>query len=225
MGLEITFAGTSGESVGGYLARTGTAGAPGVVVVQEWWGVQGQIKAICDRLALAGYNALAPDLYEGQTVPYHDSAAAGKAMGSIDFVTATDDKVGGAVAYLAQGGGKVGLTGFCLGGAVAVIGAVRLGDAISASVCYYGLPPEEGTIAAEVAVPIQAHFASVDGWCTPEKVDSFERGLRESGKLAEVYRYQGEHGFMNEQRREAHDAAAAELAWGRMLDFWGKHLR
>jgi len=212
MGLDITFAGTSGESVGGYLARTGKAGAPGVVVVQEWWGVQGQIKAICDRLALAGYNALAPDLYNGQTVPYHDAAAAGKAMGSVDFVAATDDKVGGAAAYLAQGGGKIGLTGFCLGGA------------ISAAVCFYGLPPEEAAMAAKVAVPIQAHFASVDGWCTPEKVDSFERGLRTAGKTGEVYRYQGEHGFMNEQRREAHDAAAAELAWGRMLDFWGKHL-
>src|SRR5512134_97478 len=115
MGATISFPKTQGGTAQGYLAEAKDAAAPAVVVVQEWWGVQGQIKAVCDRLAEAGFDALAPDLYRGRVIPYHDAAAASAAMSSLDFLRSTDEEVRGAVRHLAARGGKVGVTGFCMG--------------------------------------------------------------------------------------------------------------
>jgi len=222
MGTTITFRRPDGKEAAGYLAKPGRARAPGVVVIQEWWGLQDQIRGICDRFALAGYEALAPDLYAGTVVPYHDSEAAGREMSSLDFLEATDQTVRGAVQLLAGAGAKVGLTGFCMGGAVTILGACRIPE-IAAAVCFYGLPPENVAKAADVKVPLQGHFANRDDWCTPEAVDKFEAGLEAAGKKAEIYRYEADHGFVNEQRG-AHDRAAAEQAWARTLAFWAAHL-
>jgi carboxymethylenebutenolidase len=123
---------------------------------------------------------------------------------------------------LRSGGVKVGLTGFCLGGAVAVLGACRIPE-LSAAVCFYGLPPASVATPADVKVPLQGHFANRDDWCTPAAVDGFEAGLRAAKKPAEVFRYDADHGFMNEQRT-VHDRTAAELAWERTLSFWAAHL-
>ena len=90
MGTKISFPRVDGKPATGYLAKTATAHAPGVVVIQEWWGLQDQIRGICDRLALAGYEALAPDLYAGTVVPYHDAEAAAREMNSLNFAEATD---------------------------------------------------------------------------------------------------------------------------------------
>src|SRR3712207_5145779 len=166
MGTRLTFNRPDGQTAEGYLAKAGPANAPGVVVVQEWWGLQDQIKGICDRFALAGYDALAPDLYAGRIVPYHDREAAGKEMGSLNFLDATDQNVRGAVQYLLRSSPKVGLTGFCMGGAVTILGAIRIPE-ISAAVCFYGIPPEAVAKPADVKVPLQAHFANHDDWCTP----------------------------------------------------------
>src|ERR1700754_4321189 len=100
MGTNISFSRPDGKQASGYLAKAGRANAPGVVVIQEWWGLQDQIRGICDRLALAGYDALAPDLYAGKVVPYHDADAAGKEMGSLNFLDAADQSVRGAAQYL-----------------------------------------------------------------------------------------------------------------------------
>jgi carboxymethylenebutenolidase len=194
-----------------------------VVVIQEWWGVQGQIKATCDQLAKDGFTALAPDLYGGKVVPYHDRAAASAAMSALDFQAATSQAVRGAAQHLQQRGGKVGLTGFCMGGAVTIIGAATLPE-LSAAVCFYGLPPEEVASGKDVRVPLQCHFAAHDDWCTPERVAAFERQLREAGKTFELYRYEGHHAFMNSDRKEVHDPAAAKQAWARCLAWFGKHL-
>src|SRR5689334_9078034 len=141
MGTRIKFRRADGKEAEGYLARAGRANAAGVVVIQEWWGLQDQIKGICDRLALAGYDALAPDLYAGTVVPYHDTEAAGREMNSLNFLDATDQVVRGAAQFLQRTGAKVGLTGFCLGGAVTVLGACRIAE-LAAAVCFSGLPPE-----------------------------------------------------------------------------------
>jgi carboxymethylenebutenolidase len=222
MGTRIGFGRPDGRGAEGYLAQAGRARAPGVVVIQEWWGLQEQIKGICERLALAGYDALAPDLYAGTVVPYHDTEAAGREMNSLNFLEATDQVVRGAAQFLKAAGAKVGLTGFCLGGAVTVLGACRIGE-IGAAVCFYGLPPETVASAKDVKVPLQAHFANRDDWCTPAAVDKFEAELKAAGKTADVFRYEAEHAFMNEQR-DVHDRAAAEQAWERMLAFWAQHL-
>ncbi len=222
MGTRITLRRPDGKPAEGYLARAGRPKAPGIVVIQEWWGLQEQIKGICDRFALAGYEALAPDLYAGTVVPYHDAAAAEREMSALNFLEATDQVVRAAALLLRSGGVKVGLTGFCLGGAVAVLGACRIPE-LSAAVCFYGLPPASVAAPADVKVPLQGHFANRDDWCTPAAVDAFAAGLQAANKRAEVFRYDADHGFMNEQRT-AHDRNAAELAWERTLAFWAAHL-
>jgi carboxymethylenebutenolidase len=223
MGTRIGFSRADGKPAEGYLAKAGRAHAAGVIVIQEWWGLQDQIKGICDRLALAGYDALAPDLYAGTVVPYHDTDAAGREMNSLNFLDATDQVVRGAAQFLKGTGVKVGLTGFCLGGAVTILGACRIAE-ITAAVCFYGLPPETVAPARDLKVPLQGHFANRDDWCTPAAVDKFEADLRAAGKAAEIFRYQAEHAFVNEQR-DVYDRVAAELAWERMLTFWSQHLR
>src|SRR5262245_6969284 len=222
MGTSIGFRRPDGKQATGYLAKAGRANAPGVIVIQEWWGLQDQIKGITDRFALAGYDALAPDLYAGTVVPYHDTEAAGREMGSLNFIDATEQTVRGAAQFLKKSAGKVGLTGFCMGGAVTIIGACRIPE-LSAAVCFYGIPPESVAQPADIKVPLQAHFAKLDDWCTPQLVDAFEAALKAAGKNAEVFRYDASHAFVNEQR-DVYDRTAAELAWGRMLKFWATHL-
>jgi carboxymethylenebutenolidase len=223
MGQMISFPRADGKPASGYLAEAKTVKGPGVVVIQEWWGLQGQIKEVCDRFAAAGFTALAPDLYGGKVVPYHDRAAAAAAMNGLDFKDATEQAVRGAVQLLASRGGKVGLTGFCMGGAVTVIGAARIPE-LSAAVAFYGLPPPQVATARDVRVPLQGHFASHDDWCTPEVVDAFERDLEAAGKTYEIHRYEGHHAFMNSERGEVYGAEAAKVAWERCLAFFGKHL-
>jgi carboxymethylenebutenolidase len=224
MGSMIEFDRADGKAKArGYLATTPRAGAPGVVVIQEWWGLQDQIKGICDRLAAAGYHALAPDLYGGVAVPYHDPESANRAMSSLDFIDATDNAVRGAVQYFKRQGLKAGLTGFCMGGAVTIIGAVRIPE-LDAGVCFYGIPPAQAADPAKIRIPLQGHFANRDDWCTPQAVDTFEAALKAAGIQADLHRYDADHGFVNEQRETVHDAASAALAWQRMLDFWKKHL-
>src|SRR5271165_1539130 len=126
MGTTITFKRPDGKDASGYLANASGGDAPGLVVIQEWWGLSEQIKATVDRFALAGFDALAPDLYKGKVVPYHDRDAAGKEMQSLDFLDATSQTVRGAAQYLKLNGAKVGITGFCMGGAIAVMGAAHV---------------------------------------------------------------------------------------------------
>lgn len=223
MGKSTTFDRPDGAKAGGYLAETGDPKAPGIVVIQEWWGVSGQIKGICDRLAAAGYRALAPDLYEGTVVPYHDSAAAERAMNALDFRNSTDQVVRGAMSSLKRNGAKVGLTGYCLGGIVAALGAIRIAE-FDASVGFYGLPSPNLADPRGLRVPFQGHFAQIDEWCTPAAVDAFEAGLAAVKVPHEIYRYDAQHGFMNEERPHF-DPAAAKLAWERSLGFWRTHLR
>ena len=223
MGALITFKRPDGGEAKGYLSNAARGDAPGLVVIQEWWGLQEQIKAMCDRFALAGFDALAPDLFKGVVVPYHDSDAAMKEMQSLNFMDAADQTVRGAAQFLARNGAKVGLTGFCMGGAVAVIGAARIPE-ITAAVTFYGLPPEQAVKPADVKVPLQGHFANRDDYISPKVVDGFEQGMKAAGKTFEVFRYDADHAFVNEQRMAVHDRHAAELAWDRATAFFKKHL-
>jgi carboxymethylenebutenolidase len=223
MGTTISFPKTRGGTAQGYLAEAGEAKAPGVVVIQEWWGLQGQIKSVCDRLAAAGFTALAPDLYGGKVVPYHDPAAANAAMGALDFKAATDEAVRGAVQHLKARGGKVGLTGFCMGGAVTVIGAVHIPE-LDAAVCFYGVPPDAVASAKDIRVPFQGHFAAQDDWCSPAVVDDFEKKLKAAGKKYELHRYPGHHAFMNSDRKDVYSGNDAQVAWDRMVQFFRRHL-
>jgi carboxymethylenebutenolidase len=223
MGTTITFKRPDGKDAKGYLANASRGNAPGVVVIQEWWGLSNNIKGLVDRFAIAGFDALAPDLYDGVVVPYHDTEAANKQMGSLDFMDATTQTVGGAVQYLARNGAKIGLTGFCMGGAVTIIGAAKV-PGLTAAVSFYGIPPEQAVKPADVKIPLQGHFASKDDWCTLAVVDAFEKGLEAAGKKFDFFRYDADHAFVNEERMAVHDRQAAELAWGRAVDFLARNL-
>ncbi|MFP6729334.1 MAG: dienelactone hydrolase family protein [Alphaproteobacteria bacterium] len=222
MGQDITFAQPDGGQATGYIAESG-AGAPGVVLIQEWWGLIDQIKGMCDKLAGEGYNVLAPDLYSGTAIEYHDLDGAAREMNSLDFLGATDQMVRGAAQHLGRGGAKVGLTGYCLGGAVTIIGAVRVPE-IAAAVCFYGIPPVEAADPKDISIPFQGHFANTDDWCNPPAVDALEASLAESDSDYEIFRYDGQHAFLNHERPDVYDAAIADQSWVRTLEFWGRHL-
>jgi len=221
MGLNISFPRTDGKKIGGYLASAGKDHAPGVVVIQEWWGLAGNIQKLCDRLALAGYDALAPDLYGGTVVPYHDHHAAEAQMKKLDFADAAHASVRGAAQFLKRSSPKVAVTGFCMGGAITMLAATA--EELSCVAPFYGLPPDEYMDASKFKIPVQGHFSNTDDFVTPERADKFEAKLKAAQVKHEIYRYDASHAFMNEQR-DVYDRTAAELAWGRLLHFLSTHL-
>jgi len=205
------------------LAEAGQASAPGVVVIQEWWGLQGQIQSVCDRFAEEGFHALAPDLYDGKVIPYHDRAAASAAVRSLDFRSAVSGVVRGAAQHLRSRGGKVGIVGFCMGGGVAIMAGVHVPE-LDAAVPFYGLAPDDVAAPKDIRVPLQGHYANLDESWTPALVDAFEAKLRAAGKSYEIHRYDARHGFMNSDRENVYDEGAAKLAWERCVAFLRRHL-
>jgi len=222
MGQMIEFKRPDGSACKGYLAGTGK-GRPGVVVIQEWWGLNDQVCGVADRFARAGYNALAPDLFQSRVTQQPDEAS--HLMNGLDFPGATHQDIRGAVDHLRslEGGGKVAVMGFCMGGALTIAAAVHVPN-LAAGVCFYGIPPKEFADPANIRIPFQAHFASKDDWCTPAAVDALEAAMRKAGNVPELYRYAAAHAFFNERRGEVYDAACAAQAWDRTTAFLAKHL-
>ena len=223
MGQIITFNRPDGSPCKGYLAPA--SGARGnIVVIQEWWGLNDQICGIADRFARAGYNALAPDLFQGRVA--QDADEASHLMNGLDFPGATHQDIRGAVDYLNGLDGpslKTACMGFCMGGALTVAAAVHV-KGIAAAVCYYGIPPAAFADPAKITIPFQGHFASLDDWCTPAAVDQLEQAMKAAGQSPDIHRYQAAHAFFNERRAEVYDATAANLSWTRMLEFLHRHL-
>ena len=220
MGEMRQFTTPNGSKASGYLA-TAAGSAKNVVVIQEWWGLNQQICGVCDRFAAAGFNALAPDLYQGRVTESPDEA--NHMMTGLDWGGATAQEVQGAVQHLKANGGKAAVMGFCMGGALTIIAAVKV-SRLDAGVCFYGIPPTEVADPAHIAVPLQCHFANQDDWCTPAAVDTFEATVTKAGINYELFRYDAQHGFFNEQRPDVYDANASQLAWERMLGFLNTHL-
>jgi carboxymethylenebutenolidase len=223
MGQMIEFKRPDGKNCGGYLATAKTgAGAPGVVVIQEWWGLNDQIKNTADRLAEAGFTALVPDLYRGKIAKAPDEA--NHMMASLNFVDAASEDIRGAVQYLKQSSSKgVAVAGFCMGGALTLLSALKVPE-MDAGAVFYGLPPLEAAVYKNISVPLVLHFGNIDDWCTPAKVDELEAALKESKSKFELYRYDAQHAFMNEARPEVYDKASAQTAWDRTLAFFRKML-
>ena len=214
MGSMIEFARPDGGKTMGYLATAGQ-GQPGVVVIQEWWGLNDQICGVADRFARAGYNALAPDLYQGRVTTVPDEA--NHLMEGLDFAGATHQDLRGAAQHLKAQSGRVAALGFCMGGALTIAAAVHVPE-VAAGVCFYGIPPREFADPARIRVPFQGHFANRDDWCTPAAVDALEQAMRAAGSRPEIYRYDAAHAFMNE-RSQAYHLASADAAWARMAAF------
>lgn len=204
----------------GYLAEAGKD-KPGIVVIQEWWGLNPHICGIADRFAAAGFNALAPDLYQGRIA--QDADEASHMMDALDFPGATHQDIRGAVDHLRNLSGKVGVMGFCMGGALTIGAAVHVPH-VDAGVCFYGVPPKAFADPAKIRIPFQGHFASRDGWITPAVVDALEADMKAAGNPPEIYRYTADHAFFNRTRPEVYDDAASALAWERTLAFLHQHL-
>ena len=217
MGEHVSFKTPAGVSVGGYLASADGTDAPGVVVIQEWWGLNAQIKSTARRFAAAGFTALAPDLYQGRVT--EDPDEAGHMMNGLDWAGATEQDIRGAVQYLKMRVSHVGVVGYCMGGALTISALVKIPE-VDAGVCYYGIPPSDQADPSTIRIPLQAHFANQDDWCTPDAVDELEVRLKSGGVKHELYRYDAQHGFFNDQRGDVYDADAAALAWRRTLEFF-----
>ena len=230
MGRMIEFKRPDGQSVMGYLAEPAqAAGAPGVVVIQEWWGLNTQIKGVADRYAEAGYAALVPDLFRGKSTV--EAAEAEHLMTNLNFGDAAGQDVRGAVSYLKSRGTKVGVSGYCMGGALTLLAAVNVPEA-DAAVVYYGYPPLEYIDAARISLPLLAHWAVDDAAFPIAGVDKLEEKLRAANVDFEFHRYQAMHAFANETQVgenrlpiTEYKHAAAVTAWERTLNFWHKKLR
>jgi len=218
----IEYARPDGKKVPGWLEMP-VAGknAPAVVVIQEWWGLNAQIKGVADRLAKAGYRALVPDLFRGKMAKNRDEAS--HLMNTLDWGGAVQDAYGAVQHLKSFAPSKVAVLGFCMGGALTIIAGVRIPVA-DAGVCFYGIPPAEGADPSQIRVPMQFHFATKDDWCNPPAVEKLEQALQRGKVSYELYRYEAEHAFMNEARPEVYNANGAKLAWERTLKFLATHL-
>jgi len=221
MGKTIEFKRPDGQTCPGYLATAKNDSLPGFVVIQEWWGLNDQIKKTADRLAEAGYRALVPDLYRGKVATAADEA--GHMMNKLNFVDAAEQDIRGAVQYLKQTSRKVAVGGFCMGGALTLLAAGRVPE-MDAGACFYGIPPAEVLDPKVIKIPLICHFANHDDWCSPAKVKELEAALKHSKSKFEIHRYDAHHAFMNEARPEVYDAKNAKTAWERTLAFIGKAL-
>jgi carboxymethylenebutenolidase len=230
MGKTVSFKRPDGKSVNGYLAEPANAAkAPGVVVIQEWWGLNDQIKGVADKLAKAGYRALVPDLYRGKVTL--EAKEAEHLMTNLNFGDAAGQDVRGAVQHLKSSGSpKVGVTGFCMGGALTLLSAVNVPEA-DAEVAWYGFPPLEYIDPKKIKAPLMGHYATEDAAFPIAKVDELEKKLRDAGVKFEFHRYKAKHAFANEEANSknlamlAYNPQAAELAWKRTMEFFDKHLK
>ena len=223
MGELVQFPFADGNT-GGYLSEP-KSGGPGVVVIQEWWGLVDHIKDVCDRFAAEGFVALAPDLFHGKTTKSPDEA--GKLMMALRIDEAEKD-LSAAVEYLSTldstTSEKIGVVGFCMGGALSLYTATKNPN-IGASVVFYGGHPKVKPDLPNLHAPVLGLYAEKDGFVTPDSVHELERQLKSLGKQIEVKIYPGtDHAFFNDTRPEVYNAEASADAWRRTIEFLRKHL-
>jgi len=230
MAKTIEYKRPDGKTVKGYLAEPAAgAKAPGMVVVQEWWGLNDQIRGVADKLAKAGYRALVPDLYRGKMALEANEAK--HLMEGLNFGDAAGQDIRGAVQYLkGSGSAKAGVTGFCMGGALTVLSAVNVPE-MDTGVIWYGYPPLQYVDAKKIKATLLGHWATQDQAFAISGVDELEKKLREANAKFEFHRYNAKHAFANETADTKkldmlkYDPKAAELAWQRTMDFLAKQLK
>jgi carboxymethylenebutenolidase len=210
----VTFK-SNGHTCDGYLAGSG----PGVLVIQEWWGLVPHIKDVVDRFAAAGFTAIAPDLYHGESSTEPDGA--GKLMMALNLEQAGKD-LGGAVALLQErsGSAKVGVVGYCMGGGLALVVASQRPDAVAACAPYYGVIPWSSVQPdwSAIAATVEGEYAEFDDYAGPEVSAALQAQLRELGKDATLHVHPGtHHAFFNDARPEVYDAAASAESWDRTV--------
>lgn len=221
-GTMIDFPANGGRTAG-YLAAPASGKGPGVLVIQEWWGLVDHIKKVCDRFAAQGFTALAPDMYHGQTADEPDGA--GKLFMALNIGQAEKD-LRGAVDHLAQQSstGKIGAVGFCMGGQLALF-AGTVNPKVGAVVNFYGIHPNVRPDYSKLQGPVLGLFAEKDGFVTPQAARDVDAAIKQAGKSSEIHIYPNvDHAFFNDERADVYNKAAAEDAWRRTLTFFRKNL-
>jgi carboxymethylenebutenolidase len=221
MGDMVTFA-SNGGTASGYLAKPASGGGKGVIVIQEWWGLNSNIKGIADRFAGAGFVALAPDLYHGKVTAEPDEA--GKMLMALNIAQAEKD-LKGAITYLKNvTGAPVGTVGFCMGGALSLFAACKTGKDVGACVDYYGGHPAVAYDWDTLSAPVLAFWAEHDDFVNPN-VPKYEAAMKERGRKYEAIVYPGtQHAYFNDERPGIYNKDAAEKSWAKMLDFYRANL-
>ena len=215
----------AGGTTGGYLAVPEQGSGPGVIVIQEWWGLVDHIKDVCDRFAAEGFVALAPDLYHGKSTKSPDEA--GKLMMAMRIDEAERD-LSAAVDYLetqdSTTSEKIGVVGFCMGGALALYTATK-NSKIGGCVVFYGGHPKVKPDLPNLHAPVLGIYGENDASVTPAVVHDLERKLKDLGKQIEVKIYKdADHAFFNDTRPQVYNAEASADAWQRTIAFLRRHL-
>jgi len=226
MGENVSFKSNGGTSSGYLASNAANASAPGVVLIQEWWGLVPHICNVADRLAAEGFTVLAPDLYNGESSTEPDEA--GKLMMGLNLQHAAKD-MSGAVDFLQEKTGrtKVGVVGFCMGGGLTLALACQRPDAVAAAAPFYGVIPwpEAQPNWDALAAVVEGHYAENDAFASPEMAKALEEDLRKRGKNATFHVYAGtDHAFFNDERPEVYNAAASNTAWTRTLALFRANL-
>ena len=217
---EIVSFPANGRTAEGYVVLPPSGRGPGLLVIQEWWGLVDHIMDLADRFAREGFVALAPDLYHGEKTKSPDQA--GKLLMALN-IAETGKDLRGAAKYLhdqpAVQPKKVGVVGFCMGGQLALFGATAHPDLISAAVDFYGIHPKVSPDVSRLSGPVLAHFGKRDKSVPEEAANALVERIRSAGKSVEAYFYDADHAFFNDQRPEVHNRQASELAWRRTIEF------
>ncbi len=224
MGEVIRFP-ANGHSTSGYLSLPSTGPGPALLVIQEWWGLVGHITDVADRFAAAGFVALAPDFYDGQSTQSPDRAA--KLFMALNIERAAADLRGAADYLLGRPdvtSNRVGALGFCMGGQLALYAGTEFPDRFGAVVDFYGIHPKVPVDRQRLRVPVQGHFGRRDTSVPVATVEDLAMGVRSGGGTFETHFYDAGHAFFNDTRPGVFDRAAADLAWTRSVSFLTRHL-
>jgi carboxymethylenebutenolidase len=224
MGEMIEFP-SNGDTARGYLAVPASGRGPGVMVVQEWWGLVPQIKRICDRLAGEGFVALAPDLYRGDIAEHTEMDKAAQLMSTLPMDRAARDMGGAAdrlIADDAVSGDSIGVVGFCMGGMLTLVITALQGDKIRAAAPFYGAPlGESAPDWSNLSASVRGHFAENDDFFPPSAIKDLESQLQRMGKDVKFTVHEGTgHAFANEENAlGTHDPAKTDEAWTATIAF------
>lgn len=224
-GTDVAYAEIGDRPIHGYLARpAGDGPFPGVIVIQEWWGLNDNIRSMADRVAGEGYLALAVDMYEGEVAT--DREGAMRLMrASMAQTDRLEENLRQARAFLAaEGATRVGSIGWCFGGGWSLRAAALLGDELDAAIIYYGRVLTDPAALEPISAPILGLFGELDGGIPVESVREFETAMQNLGKQVSIHVYpDADHAFANPSGTRYNEAAAGD-AWEKTLAFFSEHL-
>ena len=224
MSSEMIQFSAGNTNVDAYLAPAVGGKGPGIIVLQEWWGLVPHIKNVADRFAAAGFTALAPDLYGGKTATEPDDAGSlMMALGIGETERVLAEAVAALLANPATQGDKVGVVGFCMGGQLSLFAAC-CNPAIRACVDFYGIHPNVQPALRDLNGPVLGIFAEDDAYAGPDQVNALTEELTLLGKPHQFITSPGtKHAFFNDER-PAYNEEAAKDAWSRVTAFFTEEL-